>query len=70
MIDDAKPWGTDKKAAEEAKWAKKNAKRHNKDSRLPSRHKKSKAFGSHSIAPLPRSEAGGSQDIEHLFDMI
>lgn len=68
IIDDAELWGTDKQAAEEAKQARKNAKRHTKDSRLPPRHKKSKASGSRSS--LPRAEIGGSQGTKPLSDMV
>lgn len=68
MIDDAELWGTDKQAAEEAKRARKNAKRHTRDSRLPPRHKKSKTSGSRSS--LPHTEAGGSQGTEPLSDMV
>ena len=70
MIDDAELWGTDKQATEKAKRARNNTKRHAKNARLPPRHKKSKASGSHSAMPPLRSEAGGSQGTEHLSDMI
>ena len=70
MIDDAELWGTDNQAAEEVKRVRKNAKRHAKDARLPSRHKKSKASGFRSVMPPPRSEAGGFQGTEHFSDMI
>ena len=70
MINNAELWGTNNQATEKAKRAKKNAKRHTKDSCLPPRHKKSKASGSCSAAPLPRPEEGGSQGTKHLFDMI
>ena len=46
MIHDTELWKTDEQAAEETKRARKNAKRHTEDVRLPPRHKKSKASGS------------------------